>query len=77
MVYADSILEAFEKASVVVTCLPNSDVVNLVYNDLLSSGLRDMSHLKLWIDATSGNPHMSREISKRLKADGLNMSMQL
>lgn len=71
MVYADSILEAFEKASVVVTCLPNSDVVNLVYNDLLSSGLRDFSHLKLWIDATSGNPKMSRELAKKLKADGV------
>ena len=56
---ADS-YEAVDGANFVVTCLPNSDIVKQVYNDVESSLAKD----SVWIDCTSGNPSISKSLAE-------------
>ena len=44
----------------IVTCLPNSNIVKQVYNDVESSLARD----SIWIDCTSGNPSISKSLAE-------------
>jgi 3-hydroxyisobutyrate dehydrogenase len=54
-------------AEVIITILPTSNEVNAIVDQLLE-------HVKpgtLWIDATSGDPNVSRETAKRLASRGV------
>ena len=62
----EDITEAVEKADVVLTCLPNSIVVNEVLNEIINSPNGPLSNATLWLDATSGNPAVSKTIGERL-----------
>lgn len=57
---AASSCEAVDGADFIVTCLPNSDIVKQVYNDVESSLARD----SIWIDCTSGNPSISKSLAE-------------
>ena len=46
-----------------VTCLPNSDVVKQVYDDVESSLVKD-SLQSVWIDCTSGNPSITKSLAE-------------
>ena len=54
-------------ADVIITMLPTSKEVDEIVDKLLP-GLRSGT---LWIDATSGDPNVSRETAKRLAAKGV------
>ena len=56
---ADS-YEAIDGANFVVTCLPNSDIVKQVYNDIENS----LAKNSVWIDCTSGNPSISKSLAE-------------
>src|SRR3982074_3330881 len=56
------------EAEVIMTMLPTSREVDEIVEQL-------MPHLRsgtLWIDATSGDPNVSRETARRLAAKGVN-----
>ena len=62
--------DAANGASVVITCLPTSDEVDAVTFGAL--GLADaLPRGSILVDCTSGNPHASRSIAKRLAARGV------
>lgn len=52
--------ETVDGADFIVTCLPNSDIVKQVYNDVENLLARD----SVWIDCTSGNPSISRSLAE-------------
>ena len=52
--------EAVREANVIVTCLPNSDVVRQIYNDIQHALIKD----SVWIDCTSGDPSISKSLSE-------------
>lgn len=54
-------------AEVIITMLPTSKEVDEIVDKLLPHLRRGM----LWIDATSGDPNVSRETAKRLAAKGV------
>ena len=62
----EDISEAVQAAQVVITCLPNSVVVNEVLEEIVSSPNKPLSNVSLWLDATSGNPAASKSIGERL-----------
>src|SRR5436305_9638774 len=55
------------KSEVIITMLPTSTEVDEIVDKLLPSPTRGT----LWIDATSGDPNVSRETAKRLAAKGV------
>jgi len=52
--------EAVREANVIVTCLPNSEIVQQVYNDVQHTLTKE----SVWIDCTSGDPSVSRSLSE-------------
>ena len=60
-------LAACAEAEVVITMLPTSREVDEIVDQLLPSLRPDT----LWIDATSGDPNVSRETAKRLAEKGV------
>src|SRR5947209_19846217 len=54
-------------ADVIITMLPTSKEVDEIVDQLLPV----VQHGTLWIDATSGDPNISRETAKRLAAKGV------
>jgi 3-hydroxyisobutyrate dehydrogenase len=54
-------------AEVIITMLPTSKEVDEIVDQLLPA----MQRGTLWIDATSGDPNVSRETAKRLAAKGV------
>ena len=52
--------KAVDGANFIVTCLPTSDVVKQVYNDVESSLVKD----SVWIDCTSGNPPITKFLAE-------------
>jgi len=52
--------DAVNGADFIVTCLPNSDIVREVYDDVENSLAKD----SVWIDCTSGNPSTSRSLAE-------------
>jgi len=57
---ASGAVEAVKQANIIVTCLPNSEVVRQVYNDVEHSLIKD----SVWIDCTSGDPSISKSLSE-------------
>lgn len=60
-------LQACAEADVIITILPTSREVDEIVGRLLPS----LRKGQLWIDATSGDPNVSRETAKRLAAKGV------
>ena len=58
-----SLAEAAGAVDVVVSCLPNSRIVSSVVNDAIAAS----AELPLWIDATSGDPAVSKAVAERLR----------
>lgn len=57
---AASSREAVDGADFIVTCLPNSDIVKEVYDDVENS----LAQGSVWIDCTSGNPSVSKSLAE-------------
>ena len=66
--YVDTLTEA-AAADVIVTCLPTS----LEVADIASTMRPHLRPGSLWIDCTSGDPEMTRQISKLLSEAGVDM----
>jgi 3-hydroxyisobutyrate dehydrogenase len=50
------------EVDVVLTCLPNSNVVRAVYDNLLKDGV--LRENTIWIDCTSGDPSVSQSLAR-------------
>lgn len=59
-----SLAEAVRGADCVVTCLPNSSIVQSVVEEAL--GASALEDCKLWVDTTSGDPLVSRALAGTL-----------
>ena len=64
--HAVDIPEGFCEADVVMTCLPNSKDVQSVV-DLAIRNSKNLEKIRYWIDTTSGNPKLSRQIAAQLQ----------
>ena len=64
--HAVDIPEGFTEADVVMTCLPNSKDVQSVV-DLAIRNSKNLEKIRYWIDTTSGNPKLSRQIAAQLQ----------
>jgi 3-hydroxyisobutyrate dehydrogenase-like beta-hydroxyacid dehydrogenase len=66
--------EVAEAADVVLTSLPNDDIVELVSSgpDGIVAGLREA---KVWADLSTISPRASRELSKRVREEGRGAQM--
>ena len=56
--------DGHQELDVVLTCLPNSSVVENVYEEMLKNVLRKNT---VWIDCTSGDPSVSERLAKSTK----------
>ena len=59
-----SLTEAAGAVDVVVSCLPNSHIVLDVVNEAVAAS----AAFPLWIDATSGDPAVSKAVAERLRS---------
>lgn len=61
----------YPNVSAVVSCLPNSDIVDICVNEAVSSMLKmdPQSRPQQWVDTTSGNPIQALDFQNRLQED--------
>ena len=64
---ATSLSSAVSTSKVIFTCLPNSDVVTSVYQQLLDEEPGLLNNIDFWLDATSGDPSKTVELANKLK----------
>ena len=61
---AKGVYDGSQDVDVILTCLPNSSVVDQVYSELLKDAMRPNI---VWIDCTSGDPGVSERLARDLE----------
>jgi len=66
-------LPAEARPNVVVLCLPTSNIVSSVVDQILSGGAKGLQKGCIFIDCTSGKPQVTTAIGRRIQAAGMHM----
>eukprot|EP00943_MAST-04B_sp_MAST-4B-sp1_P001069 g1069.t1 len=70
---ATSLSSAVSASNILFTCLPSSNAVMSVYKQLVDNEQNLLQNIDIWLDATSGDPAKTIELSKSLKQHNVQM----